>query len=107
MAGAVASDGDVNYVSPYITVDPETGKLITVNPGPELKVHKNNTAPANTPTATTTASVPGLTDPALTTYTGQDDNLMLKISVIAGGILAILALAGWWVRQNQTNARSL
>ena len=36
---ALAGDGDVDYSAPYITVDPETGKLITVNPGPELKMH--------------------------------------------------------------------
>lgn len=38
-AVATAGDGDVDYSAPYITVDPETGKLITVNPGPTMKVH--------------------------------------------------------------------
>lgn len=39
----VAGDGDVDYSAPYITVDPETGQLITVNPGPELKLHAPQT----------------------------------------------------------------
>lgn len=34
-----ASDGDVDYSAPYITVDPETGELITVNPGPRPEMH--------------------------------------------------------------------
>lgn len=36
---AGASDGDVDYSAPYITVDPETGELITVNPGPRPVMH--------------------------------------------------------------------
>ena len=36
---AKASDGDVDYSSPYITVDPKTGQLVTRNPGPRLKTH--------------------------------------------------------------------
>jgi len=36
---AMATDGDVDYSSPYITVDPETGQLVTKNPGPRLKTH--------------------------------------------------------------------
>lgn len=34
-----ATDGDVDYSSPYITVDPKTGQLVTRNPGPRLKTH--------------------------------------------------------------------
>lgn len=34
-----ATDGDVDYSAPYITVDPETGQLVTRNPGPRLKAH--------------------------------------------------------------------
>jgi len=29
---ALAYDGDVDYSAPYLTVDPETGKLVTVDP---------------------------------------------------------------------------
>lgn len=37
-----AGDGDVDYSAPYITVDPETGELVTVNPGPQLKMHSGS-----------------------------------------------------------------
>lgn len=34
-----ATDGDVQYSAPYIWVNPETGQVETVNPGPTLKTH--------------------------------------------------------------------
>jgi len=34
-----AVDGDVDYSAPYLWVDPETGQVSTVKPGPEPKVH--------------------------------------------------------------------
>lgn len=37
---ALAIDGDVEYSAPYIMVDPETGQIVTVNPGPRLKAHE-------------------------------------------------------------------
>jgi hypothetical protein len=37
---ALAIDGDVVYSAPYIMVDPETGQIVTVNPGPKLKAHE-------------------------------------------------------------------
>jgi len=108
IAGVFASDGDVNYSAPYITVDPETGKLITVNPGPELKMHTNTPMPAATPATATVPLPSGLSDrPALRTGTGQNDGLVFKISVIAAIIIAILALAGWRIRQNQSKKQSL
>ena len=49
-----ASDGDVDYTAPYITVDPATGQLVTRNPGPHLKSHPQDmSAPAETKTANT------------------------------------------------------
>ncbi len=35
-----ATDGDVVYSAPYIWVNPETGQIETVNPGPRLKAHE-------------------------------------------------------------------
>ncbi len=35
-----ATDGDVVYSAPYIWVNPETGQIETVNPGPRLKSHE-------------------------------------------------------------------
>jgi len=35
-----ATDGDVVYSAPYIWVNPDTGQIETVNPGPRLKAHE-------------------------------------------------------------------
>ena len=51
VSNVLASDGDVDYSAPYITVDPATGQLITVNPGPQLKVHPPVTADSATDVA--------------------------------------------------------
>jgi len=68
-APAVASDGDVDYSTPYITVDPVTGQLVTKNPGPKLKAHPMDmSSPAETTTpnsaAVTTTSPPANTSDA-------------------------------------------
>lgn len=34
-----AVDGDVDYSAPYLWVDPNTGQISTINPGPQPKVH--------------------------------------------------------------------
>jgi hypothetical protein len=40
----LATDGDVVYSAPYIWVNPETGQIETVNPGPRLKAHEAMTS---------------------------------------------------------------
>ena len=52
---AIAVDGDVDYSAPYLWVDPETGEVSTVNPGPQPKVH--------TETAGSTRDKPAITAP--------------------------------------------
>ena len=32
-----AYDGDVDYSAPYVTIDPETGKLVTIDPKAQTK----------------------------------------------------------------------
>ena len=53
---ALAIDGDVVYSAPYIMVDPETGQIVTVNPGPKLKAHEvmvtNDISQASEPNTT-------------------------------------------------------
>lgn len=43
---AAAIDGDMQYSAPYVIFNEETGKLETVNPGPRLKTHEAEPAPA-------------------------------------------------------------
>ena len=47
-----AYDGDVDYSAPYITVDPETGKLVTIDP----KAQQQPQHPAADPNSTQTAT---------------------------------------------------
>lgn len=57
---AFAGDGDVDYSAPYITLDPETGELVTVNPGPQLKSHADPRSESSAQTADAdTANVAG------------------------------------------------
>jgi len=43
-----AVDGDVDYAAPYLWVDPETGQVSTVNPGPQSKVHMETAGDSRT-----------------------------------------------------------
>lgn len=47
---AYTYDGDVDYSAPYVTVDPETGKLVTIDPKAQTKT------PHTTPGSSTTSS---------------------------------------------------
>jgi hypothetical protein len=51
-----AVDGDVDYAAPYLWVDPETGQVSTVNPGPQPKVHMETARDSRT-----TAEKPDMT----------------------------------------------
>jgi len=92
---ATASDGDVDYSSPYITVDPKTGQLVTRNPGPRLKTHSmdmgsettaDSVAALTGDTAKQDAATPPPTevqDAASTTDTGFNP---ATIAIIAGAL---------------------
>jgi cobalamin biosynthesis Mg chelatase CobN len=56
---AIAYDGDVDYNAPYLTVDPETGKLVTIDPKAQTKTPHPTTAPTSTSqTQSTTVDTP-------------------------------------------------
>jgi hypothetical protein len=79
-----ASDGDVDYSAPYITVDPETGKLVTVNPGPQLRVHppasSNETIPG---AAAATDAKTAMPQSTMAGESGQQTGLFPIILIIA------------------------
>lgn len=100
-----AGDGDLNYSAPYITVDPETGQLVTKNPGPHLKMHSQDPSmqmQAGEPdtTATTVASQ---------TSTGSTDDLSMPasqhispvaiITLVAAGVMVFGVLTFRRLRQ--------
>lgn len=43
-----AVDGDVDYAAPYLWVDPKTGQVSTINPGPQPKVHTETAGDSRT-----------------------------------------------------------
>jgi len=65
---AYGYDGDVDYAAPYITLDPETGKLVTVDPAKEqatVQPHSSMPAgPASEPDNNTMAAAISSTLPA-------------------------------------------
>jgi len=98
-AGVVlAGDGDVDYSAPYITVDPETGQLVTINPGPKLKMHEQMA-----PTIDTRVAVADATPADATSTTISDaPSYTLSIVVVATLFILIAGLAGWRSKQKRT-----
>ena len=97
---AAAYDGDVDFSAPYLTVDPETGKLITVDPKaqPQQPQHQadgsgtaqNPTAPGGTGTAD---AMPAQTAPAAQTdvEAGTDSAAFLVYAL--GGLVVLIGVA--------------
>jgi uncharacterized protein YxeA len=63
-----AYDGDVDYSAPYVTIDPETGKLVTIDPKAQTKTP--HATPGNQG-ATASSSSDNTTNPSQTTATSQ------------------------------------
>jgi len=69
--GSVYSyDGDVDYSAPYVTLDPKTGKLVTIDPKQEQAAAQQAEASTSTPatdTADSGGSVASISTAASTT----------------------------------------
>jgi len=104
---ALAADGDVVYSAPYISVDPETGKLVTINPGPQMKMHD-----AQVPGLDTAVNDPATVNTAIagSPSVGSPDNIIteaqgMPLSTIAGATLLAFIVAGlgvWKLKQKQS-----
>jgi hypothetical protein len=96
---ARATDGDVDYSSPYITVDPKTGQVITVNPGPRLKTHSSGDMPGMSqmqteqpsPETSPVASQVSVDQPAAAVTT--DNKKTGFIAIVAVGLLVFATMA--------------
>ena len=82
----LAIDGDVEYSAPYIMVDPETGQIVTVNPGPRLKAHE---APEEMAAQDTTRAGTAALTAARTTGTLENRTIMPPDTLPV--IIAVLA----------------
>lgn len=94
----LAIDGDVEYSAPYIMVDPETGQIVTVNPGPRLKAHETpaelsvqDTAQAGT-AALNAARASGTLQNGIST---SPDTLPVTIAVLA---CLFMVVTGFMIR---------
>ncbi len=88
VTNVLASDGDVDYSAPYITVDPETGQLITVNPGPRLKVHPPVTSDPTVDVAANSLDAPSTAPQDIAAgNANQQPGLFSIVSTIATVIL--------------------
>lgn len=106
---ARAYDGDIDYSAPYVTLDPKTGKLITVDPkqqqadGQAQPPHPNAppqdataSGPAPATSATTAAAAPAnAASPASTsvpTASASGTNVIAAVVglVLIAGVVAIL-----------------
>ncbi len=103
----MATDGDVDYSSPYITVDPETGQLVTKNPGPRLKTHPQDSSSMaqmgeQTVDSSPVAGQPVIDGPGnLSMPENQQMGATSIITIITGAVMVFGALAFWKFRQRQ------
>jgi hypothetical protein len=100
---ALAIDGDVVYSAPYIMVDPETGQIVTVNPGPKLKAHEvmvtneDNSAAADE--ANVTASINVTND---ISQASEPNTTLPVIAMIACLFMVVTGFVIW--KKNQSKA---
>ncbi|NNE37311.1 MAG: hypothetical protein HKN08_03315 [Gammaproteobacteria bacterium] len=86
-----ATDGDVVYSAPYIWVNPETGQIETVNPGPRLKTHEAMPA-----TETAESANPGFMASeasGASTGTGESDSEAVAHTSIIHPIIVLIGMA--------------
>ena len=89
-------DGDVDYSAPYVTLDPETGKLITVDPRQEqaaAAAAQQHAATATDSTASTPA-IPANTDMVTTTAVPTSAGSGPEQQTAAPGTTVFAAIAG-------------
>ena len=104
-SSAYCIDGDVQYTAPYIWVNPETGQIETINPGPQPKKHINPASSVNTqPIVTALDSVNAeiTIDDIETVKDGSQLSETIKALTILGGAIVVFAALGSMVRRSIT-----
>jgi hypothetical protein len=105
----MAVDGDVVYSAPYIMVDPDTGQIVTVNPGPKLKAHEimpmvseGNQEASNSlavPTSTANINMTGMVSQA------EGPDTSLPIIILYACLFMIIAGFVIWKRNQSRQAK--
>ena len=102
-SSAYCIDGDLQYSAPYIWVNPETGQIETVNPGPQPKKHVNPVSSVNTqPIVATFDSVNTeiTIDDIETVKDGLQLSETIKALTILGGAIVVFTALGMMVRRS-------
>lgn len=100
---AAAGDGDVDYSAPYITVDPETGQLVTKNPGPKLKMHEQMASAAAIETSPVVVGA-GPVETASPANSGTPSAALSIVAIVATLSILIAGFAVWRSKQKQTSS---
>lgn len=99
-----AYDGDVDYSAPYITVDPETGKLVTIDPkaqqsqqqqqhsatDPNAAQNDNGTQDSQVMAQTTTGNTMGQSEQDQAT---SSVNTPMIIGIVVLGLAAVVVIS--------------
>ncbi|MGY8814383.1 MAG: hypothetical protein ACKVHQ_06655 [Gammaproteobacteria bacterium] len=99
-----AYDGDVDFMAPYLTVDPETGKLVTIDPRAQTKTEHESTTDATTQIPSTTVDAPTSQIVPVSAQNAQENTSIpstgqtetapgSKMPVIAFAIIGLLAFS--------------
>jgi len=97
---SLAIDGDVEYSAPYIMVDPETGQIVTVNPGPKPKAHEVISVNEEPSEIVSIDSVPENTN--LTESAKQFEKTYTTLPIITIYILLFMVIMGFlFKKKNQ------
>ena len=114
-------DGDIDYLAPYVTLDPESGKLITVDPRKDAAAaakleqqhnasNPNATASITTSTTATTAATneTGAAPTTMSSPASQDQMpapaTSSRATVIAIGTFVFIGLIVAFTRRKSGNA---
>ncbi|MGK0297818.1 MAG: hypothetical protein ACI9XC_001435 [Gammaproteobacteria bacterium] len=100
---AQAIDGDVVYSAPYIMVDPDTGQIVTVNPGPKLKAHEIMVTNEDNGASTVETSVSANINNTTNISQASEPNTTLPIIVmIACLFMVVTGFVIWKKKQGKT-----
>ncbi len=102
--GVFAYDGDVDFLAPYLTVDPETGKLVTIDPRAQTKTEHETSADTAEQIPSTTVDAPTTQTAPVSAQTAQENTSMpatgqadsppeSNLPVIAVVIIGLLAIS--------------
>lgn len=113
---ANAYDGDVDYNAPYVTIDPETGKLVTIDPKAQTKTPHatpgNSTASSNginenavESSPTSTSAMGQTTTTMIQPQSSESQSINSNFLILFGLLLAGFVIAFIYRNKKESSAR--